>query len=431
MVQLGTAVTYYTTAALGNGVTRYYNVYTATDIGVTNELSTIGTGTESETTWDVPAAPTSLTATAGLGQITLDWIAPAEIGTELTLYKIYSGTSIGDITTLTGTVARGVLTYVHTPLGDGVTKYYEVSASNAVGEGSKTSEAHATTYNVPSVPTTLVATGGIRQMVLTWGVPADNGGTAITEYIVYVGTVIIGTTVAGTRTLTDTPLTNNQTKSYMVSAVNAVGEGSQTAASSGTTFNVPGAPTGLAIEPGDEQVWINSWVAPASNGGSAITDYYLYRGTVSGVLVKVHEMGGATILPYRDSSLVNGTTYYYKISAVSAVGEGAKSAEVYGLVTEAPVTLLNPYLFYEESLKAFVFDLTGGSSYTLPIATNFLVLAMIPSFTSATNITNAHYIVTDRTAKTVKVYDASGLSTLEFNLSVVVYCRDKLFQNDS
>ena len=68
------------------------------------------------------------------------------------------------------------------------------------------------------------------------------------------------------------------------------------------------------------------WTRPSSNGGSAITGYKVYRGTSS---------GGETLLgerrqrhdaaPTRPSPA--GTTYYYKVTAVNAVGEGALSNE--------------------------------------------------------------------------------------------------------
>jgi hypothetical protein len=334
---IGTDVTEYTSADLGTGVTRYYDVYTATDIGVTNELSTTGAGPESGTTWDAPEVPTDLVAVGGLFEISLSWTVPASVDTPITGYNVYSGTSAGAVVLLTSTDTNS---YIDISLGTGVTVYYKVSAVNLAGESVQSDEAHD------------------------------------------------------------------------------------------TTFDVPGAPTGLSIEPGDGQVYVTTWIAPVDNGGTAITDYYLYRGTSALVMVKIHEMGTATVTPYLDDGLTNGVTYYYKISAVNEIGEGAKSAEAHGLVTAAPVTLTNQYLYNAESLREFVFDLSGASSYVLPVATNFLILSIHASFASTTNVTNAHYIVVDKTAKTVKVFDASGLSPLEFNLSVVAVCRDKLFQND-
>jgi len=94
------------------------------------------------------------------------------------------------------------------------------------------------------------------------------------------------------------------------------------------------------------------------------------------------------------------------------------------------VTLTNRYLYNAESLREFVFDVSGASEYHIPIDNKFLVLGLFATFASTLNITAAHYIVCDKTAKTVTVKDAGGVSPLEFSLSVIVICRDKLFQND-
>ena len=59
--------------------------------------------------------------------------------------------------------------------------------------------------------------------------------------------------------------------------------------------------------------------APASDGGSAITGYNIYRGTASGGETLLTQVGNVT--SYTDASVTNGTTYYYKVSAVNAVGE--------------------------------------------------------------------------------------------------------------
>ena len=68
------------------------------------------------------------------------------------------------------------------------------------------------------------------------------------------------------------------------------------------------------------------WTPPASNGGSAITGYKVYRGTASGGETLLTTLGLVT--SYVDSTGVpNGTTYYYRVSAVNAVGEGALSNE--------------------------------------------------------------------------------------------------------
>ncbi len=92
---------------------------------------------------------------------------------------------------------------------------------------------------------------------------------------------------------------------------------------------VPGAPTGLTATPGNGQVSL-SWTAPSSNGGENITSYKVYRGTSSGSETLLTSGGCSSlgaVLSCTDTGLTNGQTYYYKVSAVNPIGEGAQSNE--------------------------------------------------------------------------------------------------------
>ena len=98
--------------------------------------------------------------------------------------------------------------------------------------------------------------------------------------------------------------------------------------------NPPSAPTALSALAGDGSATL-SWTAPSFDGGSSISGYRIYRGTSpnpSGVLTTV---GVQT--SYTDTSATNGTTYYYKVSALNANGESPlsnqSSATPSGLVT--------------------------------------------------------------------------------------------------
>jgi len=87
--------------------------------------------------------------------------------------------------------------------------------------------------------------------------------------------------------------------------------------------SVPSAPS-LSASAGNLQVSL-SWTTP-SDGGSPITGYRLYRGTTSGSLSLYASLGVTT--SYTDTSVTNGVTYYYQVSAVNAVGEGPRSNQV-------------------------------------------------------------------------------------------------------
>jgi hypothetical protein len=94
------------------------------------------------------------------------------------------------------------------------------------------------------------------------------------------------------------------------------------------TTSVPGAST-LSAQAGDGQVSL-SWTAV---GGAQ--SYTLYRGTApNGETQLTSGVSGAS---YLDRAVTNGTTYYYKVTAVNVNGEGPPSNEVNATPNAAPV----------------------------------------------------------------------------------------------
>jgi len=88
---------------------------------------------------------------------------------------------------------------------------------------------------------------------------------------------------------------------------------------------VPGAPTLDVANPGDGTVHLG-WRAPEQHGASAVTGYRIYRGTSSGGETELTPAGNVT--SFDDGSAVNGTTYFYQVSAINSSGEGARSDEL-------------------------------------------------------------------------------------------------------
>jgi hypothetical protein len=105
---------------------------------------------------------------------------------------------------------------------------------------------------------------------------------------------------------------------------------------------VPEAPAGLTATAGNSQVAL-SWTAVAG-----ANTYNIKRAAVSGGPYTTIASGITTSL-YSDTGLINGSPYYYVISAVNAVGEGSNSAQ-------ASATPLAPTTF---SLRVN----SGGAKY--------------------------------------------------------------------
>ena len=300
-----------------------------------------------------PGAPTGLTASAGDAQVALSWLGPTNNGgAPLTLYNIYEGTSPGGETLLTsisavcsGVGCGKVQSFVATGLTNGTTYYFEVTAVNSVGESSPSNEVSATPATLPGAPTGLAAAPGNTQVALSWTAPPSNGGSAITSYNVYEGTssggeTLLQSTGSSATTFTATGLTNGTQYYFEVTAVNGVGEGPVSTEASATPATVPAAPTALTATASDTQVAL-TWTAPTNNGGEPVTSYNIYQGTSSGGETLLQNTA-STATTFTSTGLTNGTTYYFKVTAVNSVGESLSSNEVSAtpaVVPGAPTTL--------------------------------------------------------------------------------------------
>jgi len=218
--------------------------------------------------------------------------------------------------------------FIQKVLADGTTYYYIVTAVNALGESNPSAQVSASPAapaTAPAAPAGAAATAGNTQVTLTWNAVAE-----ASSYNVYWSTNAgvtpgNGTQIAGAVSpLVQTGLSNGTTYYYVVTAVNALGESApsaQVSAAPAAPIATPGAPTGLAASSGDGQVLI-SW-----NPVAGAASYNLYWSTNAGFTPATGtQIPGATS-PYTQTTLVDGTTYYYLVTAVNAVGESAPSAE--------------------------------------------------------------------------------------------------------
>jgi fibronectin type 3 domain-containing protein len=335
-VATNVTTTSFSDSALTNGTTYYYTVAAVNSAG-TSPQSNEASATPVAVQATAPSAPQSLAAVAGNGSVSLSWSAPAsDGGSAITGYNVYRGTTAGGESTTPLATNVTSRTFTDATAVNGTMYFYTVAAVNAVGASQPSNEVSATPQaTVPSAPSGLVASGGAGSVSLSWSAPASDGGSPVTGYNVYRGTSAGGesatpmATGVTTTTFTDTTAVNGTTYFYTVAAVNAVGVSAQSNEASATpqpAATVPSAPQSPTASGGNGTVTV-SWSPPTSNGGAAITGYNVYRGTTAGGESPTPVAGNVTGTSFTDTGLANGTTYFYTVAAVNAVGTSPQSAE--------------------------------------------------------------------------------------------------------
>ena len=90
-----------------------------------------------------------------------------------------------------------------------------------------------------------------------------------------------------------------------------------------TIATIPGAISDLTAEVVSGNVVLN-WTAPSDNGGSLITNYIIYRATSPNPTDSIDAVG--SVLTYTDTGPFDyDTRYYYRITALNAIGTGQYS----------------------------------------------------------------------------------------------------------
>ena len=241
-----------------------------------------------------------------------------------------SGASIAGATGLvvdsTGTVDLSALN----PPIDGVMPIFGITFDNATFDPAgiqlrftwESPDDLACTADDPGAPTSPNADStGDRQATVSWTPPASDGGAPITGYTVTAAPGGASCTAAGTDTsCTVTGLTNGGTYSFRVTATNAAGTSTPSAATSATILAVgePDPPSAPSVTAGSGSVDV-SWLPPA-DGGSAITGYTVTSAPDGKTCAAVPPTTNCTV-----TGLTNGTDYTFTVTATNALGTSAPS----------------------------------------------------------------------------------------------------------
>lgn len=216
----------------------------------------------------------------------------------------------------------------------------EIHADGTIwtGDGTEAPPDQLGATGPPGAPGTPVATGGNTTADLTWTAAAPRGG-AVTNYVItpYIGaTAQATTTVGNVLSSTVTGLTNGTAYSFTIHAVNALGDGSESAASNAVTPapSVPDAPTIGTATGGNASAVVT--FTPNADGGSArtgcrITPYI-------GATAQTAQVFATTATSQTVTGLTNGSTYTFKVEDKNAIGYSAMS-----VATNAVVPALAPF----------------------------------------------------------------------------------------
>ena len=269
-------------------------------------------------------APAYLLATVGDGTVGLTWDPMTSFAVDG--FRVFRS----DGSNLTFLIAQTGSSYTDAGLVNGVAYTYVVYAFIGTANGE-----NATVSAVPgTVPGAATLNGqvAVDRITLGWSVPEDNG-SPIVGYRLYrtpgTGTKVLLASLTGNGYV-DNAVLAGVNYTYMVTALNAFGEGSpsnlmvlRTSQQVSPSVDVPAEPYLSSATGGNVSISL-LWNVPSDTGDGPITGYNVYRGTsplAAELLVSVP--AGTT--SYVDGTAVYGVTYYYWVSALNQWGESELS----------------------------------------------------------------------------------------------------------
>jgi beta-glucanase (GH16 family) len=176
-----------------------------------------------------PSTVTGLTATLNGGSVVLTWYTANSAASYFVKRSLTSG---GPYTTNANPTANG---YTDNGATNPTTYYYVVSGVNNIGEGTNSSEV-AVTIVPPPAPTGLTATSTGGSVSLNWNTASNAASYFVKRSLVSGGPYTTNGTTTAT-SFTDTNVTSCTTYYYVVSAVNNIGESTNSSEVSVTAVN--------------------------------------------------------------------------------------------------------------------------------------------------------------------------------------------------
>lgn len=284
-----------------------------------------------------------LTAISPFSALTLQWNHPLDDGCLPVRHHVVNRDGV-DLPTLASADSNSFTDDISSaasfPLGTSIT--YKIKAVNDAGASAYSEPIVVTVGQPPNAPSSLVISRRISETSVELQWTADTpvaGNVATTSYRVYLddlsGNMVVPQNVS-TPEIIFSGLTLGASYSVSVSAVNSIGEGSQSSPVLVLhTGVVPSKMTGASAPLLNASTSLSitiSWLPPSYNGGSSLTTYRVYH--------DIGQTGSFTMITLTDlsqtwmtltssstgaSSLTTGQIVDFYVTSVNVIGESPAS----------------------------------------------------------------------------------------------------------
>ncbi len=205
---------------------------------------------------------------------------------------------------------------------------------------------------VPDAPTAVTATAGDGKATVAWTAPTGASSVRLNYLVQYsadAGTTWNTVNVRFAEPRAVVSLLNNGTAYvFRVAAINRVGQGAFSLASTAVTpaapvITAPGAPTAVTATTGNGRVSL-SWTAPTNAGGAQRLGYVVQYSADAGTTwstVNFRFDDTRAVIPF----LTNGKPYVFRVAAMNKAGQGAFSDPSATVTPVEPVPAPKPPKF--------------------------------------------------------------------------------------
>ena len=304
---------------------------------------------------ETPGAPAAPTVTAGVGQLTVTWTAPADVGgSAITGYDLRHKLSSAQDIAASWTVVVNTgndLSHTISSLTNDTQYDVQVRAVNAEGDGAWSATTTGRPRTTPAAPAAPTLRPGNGQLTVDWTAPADGGATIIAYDMRHKLTSAPEADASwvevdnvwriGPLTAAITGLANGVQYDVQVRAMNSAGDGAWSATSTGAPAATgptpaPGAPGPPAVTAGYRTLTV-TWSAPVDEGSAPITAYDLRHRPSGGGWTVVDSAWTSGALQHTIANLNHGAQYEVQVRAVSAAGASGWSTTTAGIPTAPPL----------------------------------------------------------------------------------------------